>query len=164
MKTLLAVDGSECSSKALAFVMERPWRDEDEFLVLTVMETIPVDFGLGHLPSEEMRYDNALYEECSKIASQAAEKLSSKLSHLKIESKVECGYAAPEICRVALEWGADLIMLGSHGRKGFQKFLLGSVAEEVLKNAPCSVEILRNKLELKDKAANDTEEKCGSSV
>jgi nucleotide-binding universal stress UspA family protein len=47
------------------------------------------------------------------------------------------------ILDIAAEWGADLIVLGSHGRKGLQRFLLGSVAEFVARHANCSVEIVR---------------------
>jgi nucleotide-binding universal stress UspA family protein len=44
------------------------------------------------------------------------------------------------------EWGADLIILGSHARKGFSKLFLGSVAEGVAGNANCSVEIVKGKV------------------
>ncbi|MGA3128412.1 MAG: universal stress protein [Candidatus Korobacteraceae bacterium] len=40
-------------------------------------------------------------------------------------------------------WGADLIVVGSHGRSGIQRFLLGSMAEFVARHAKCSVEIVR---------------------
>lgn len=40
-------------------------------------------------------------------------------------------------------WNADLIMLGSHGKRGLDRFLLGSVSEAVSRHAPCSVEIVR---------------------
>jgi nucleotide-binding universal stress UspA family protein len=43
----------------------------------------------------------------------------------------------------AREWGADLIILGSHGRRGLDRLLLGSVAESVVRHAPCSVEVVR---------------------
>lgn len=43
----------------------------------------------------------------------------------------------------ASKWGADLIVLGSHGRKGLKHFLLGSVSETVARHAICSVEIVR---------------------
>jgi nucleotide-binding universal stress UspA family protein len=43
----------------------------------------------------------------------------------------------------ARRWKADLIVMGSHGRSGFDRLLLGSVAEGVLRHAPCSVEIVR---------------------
>ena len=43
----------------------------------------------------------------------------------------------------AAEWGADLIVVGSHGRRGINRFLLGSVSEAVALHANCSVEIIR---------------------
>lgn len=47
------------------------------------------------------------------------------------------------IIDAAREWPADLIVLGSHGRRGFERLLLGSVAESVVRHAPCSVDIVR---------------------
>ena len=46
----------------------------------------------------------------------------------------------------AAEWRADLIVVGSHGRSGIPRFLLGSVAEFVARHAKCSVEIVRASL------------------
>ena len=45
----------------------------------------------------------------------------------------------------AAEWGADLIVLGSHGRRGFDRFQLGSVSEAIAMHAQCSVEIIRKR-------------------
>ncbi len=45
----------------------------------------------------------------------------------------------------AAEWGADLIVLGSHGHRGVERFLLGSVSESVALHAYCSVEVVRSK-------------------
>jgi nucleotide-binding universal stress UspA family protein len=54
--------------------------------------------------------------------------------------------AAREIIfQEAAEWGADLIVAGSHGRRGANRFLLGSVSEAVAFHAKCSVEIIRPK-------------------
>ena len=47
------------------------------------------------------------------------------------------------ILDLASEWHADLIVLGSHGRKGLQRFMLGSVAESVARGAYCSILIVR---------------------
>ena len=49
------------------------------------------------------------------------------------------GDAAKEIVRYAGEWSADLVILGTHGRSGFDRFALGSVAEKVLRKASCPV-------------------------
>jgi nucleotide-binding universal stress UspA family protein len=52
---------------------------------------------------------------------------------------VECGQPAARIVEIAKRWPADLIVMGSHGRGGVQRMLLGSVAEEVMRHAPCPV-------------------------
>jgi len=44
----------------------------------------------------------------------------------------------------ASEWHADLIMVGSHGRTGLDRLLIGSVSEVVARHAPCSVQIVRD--------------------
>jgi nucleotide-binding universal stress UspA family protein len=60
-------------------------------------------------------------------------------------STVAVPVATPQelILKEAADWGADLIVLGSHGRRGFSRFLLGSVSEAVASHAPCSVEVIR---------------------
>jgi nucleotide-binding universal stress UspA family protein len=53
------------------------------------------------------------------------------------------GITRPDIVDIAAEWGADLIMLGAHGRRGLERLLLGSVSDFVARHAKCSVEIVR---------------------
>ena len=53
--------------------------------------------------------------------------------------KVEVGMPVPDILDVAKRTGADLLVLGSHGRSGMERLLLGSVAERVIRQAPCPV-------------------------
>lgn len=56
-----------------------------------------------------------------------------------VEHFLEEGPAAETILRFALEHGCDLIVLGTHGRTGLRRWLLGSVAEQVVRGAPCPV-------------------------
>jgi nucleotide-binding universal stress UspA family protein len=58
---------------------------------------------------------------------------------------VATGGAADEIVKAAKEWSADLIVIGSHGRGGVQRALLGSVADGVMRHAPCPVLVIRGK-------------------
>ena len=51
---------------------------------------------------------------------------------------------ASAICQIAKETGASLIVLGSHGRTGVLRQLLGSVAESTVRHAPCSVFVVRD--------------------
>ncbi len=53
------------------------------------------------------------------------------------------GSAAHEIAAAAREWGADVIVIGSHGRRGVTRALLGSVAEAVMRHASCPVLVVR---------------------
>jgi nucleotide-binding universal stress UspA family protein len=56
-----------------------------------------------------------------------------------IVTAVPLGQAAPEIAKYALREKIDLIVLGTHGRSGFARVLMGSVAEAVVRTAPCQV-------------------------
>jgi nucleotide-binding universal stress UspA family protein len=61
----------------------------------------------------------------------------------KVETAVEEGDPKSTIVEDAARWHADLIVLGSHGRKGVDRFLMGSVSDAVARHAPCSVEVVR---------------------
>jgi nucleotide-binding universal stress UspA family protein len=58
---------------------------------------------------------------------------------VRVEHRLGGGEAAAEILRVARESGADLIVMGTQGRTGLSRVLIGSVAEDVLRKAPCQV-------------------------
>jgi universal stress protein A len=62
---------------------------------------------------------------------------------LPIEHCVRQGDPRQEIVEEAKDWRADLVIVGSHSRTGVERWLLGSVAEHVVRHAPCSVEVAR---------------------
>lgn len=57
---------------------------------------------------------------------------------------VRAGDAATEIAAEAEGWGADLLVLGTHGRGGMSRLLIGSVAEAVVRKPPCDVLVIPN--------------------
>jgi nucleotide-binding universal stress UspA family protein len=65
---------------------------------------------------------------------------------VRVEHRLGGGEAAAEILRVARESGADLIVVGTQGRTGLARVLIGSVAEDVLREAPCPVLTVRQPL------------------
>jgi nucleotide-binding universal stress UspA family protein len=73
------------------------------------------------------------------------EELETRLRSLKapagvaVDYRLEEGFAAAEIVTLAAEASADLIVMGTHGRTGLGRLLLGSVAEQVLRKAKCPV-------------------------
>lgn len=52
---------------------------------------------------------------------------------------IPLGSPGPEVVKAAKEWQADLVVIGSHGRRGITRALVGSVAEAVMRHAPCPV-------------------------
>jgi len=93
-------------------------------------------FAVPHLPLDSLGKDILGYAE-KKMTSFLEENLHSSVPH---SAKVVAGQdAAAEIVRHAEENGSDLIIIASQGFKGLPKFIFGSVAERVLKQAPCPV-------------------------
>lgn len=64
-------------------------------------------------------------------------------AQVRVERRLEQGNAAEVVLRVAQEVQPDLIVLGSHGRTGLRRLLMGSVAETVLRKASCPVLIVK---------------------
>jgi nucleotide-binding universal stress UspA family protein len=141
MKILLAVDGSEFSVEAARSVTARPWPEGSEVKVLSVVNpVIPVE-ALDMEPEviEQLRNEAThLAQEAVEQAEEVVEK-----SGMKVSTSVLLGNPRAAIVDEAKEWGANLIVLGSHGRTGFNRLLLGSVSEAVALHAHCSVEVIR---------------------
>jgi nucleotide-binding universal stress UspA family protein len=74
---------------------------------------------------------------------QFAEKMEQQLGKGAVDCDVQEGSPKDEILKAAKSWGANLIVIGSHGRTGLSRFLLGSVSKEVATHAKCSVEVVR---------------------
>jgi nucleotide-binding universal stress UspA family protein len=69
--------------------------------------------------------------------------LASRFKDAGLRTKVLTGSPSREIVREAREWGADLVVIGTHGRTGLRHVFLGSVAENVVRLCPCPVLTLR---------------------
>jgi nucleotide-binding universal stress UspA family protein len=146
MKILLATDGSECSQLAARSIAERPWPTGTEFRTLSVPE---LSVPLLHMPyfshnaMEKLRGDAIQRAEDAEAA--AEEVLAG--AGLAESGTVAASAATPKeiILQNAEEWGANLIVCGSHGRRGLSRFMLGSVSEAIASHAKCSVEIIRQR-------------------
>jgi nucleotide-binding universal stress UspA family protein len=144
VKILLAVDGSLPSQQAVDEVARRPWPSQSTIRVLSVIQlyTPPAtEFVLAGATLEDMRRQQAL--EAEGLTSRAAEAV--KSAGVSLETIVREGDPRATIVDEAAEWGADLIVVGSHGRTGVKRWLVGSVANAVVSHAPCSVEVVRRR-------------------
>ena len=149
MKILLATDGSDYSKVAVDAVADRPWPAGSQLKIISVMEPpyVPTS-DVWVLPDN---FYNVMEEvsmaRARAAVKDAAEKIkSSKIAELEPITEVRSGAARNVILDEAERWGADLIILGSHGYSGLQRFLLGSVSHAVATHARCSVEIVRRKM------------------
>jgi nucleotide-binding universal stress UspA family protein len=141
MKILLATDGSPRSTPPVQAAASRPWPPGSVVRILTVVE-VPLPLGPeAAIPANYADMADALRADADQAVQNARATVAK--SGLAVETTVRDGKAAREIVEEAEAWGADLILLGSHGRTGLTRVLLGSVAEYVVSRAPCSVEVVR---------------------
>jgi nucleotide-binding universal stress UspA family protein len=144
MKILLAIDGSKHSDAAIQAVTSQIRKDNAEVLVLQVVEprifSTPPQMAAGYEP-ELAEIMKEQFKQAQQAVDRAAASL--KAAGFNAKSRVLEAETRTGILDLASEWHADLIVLGSHGRKGLQRFMLGSVAESVARGAYCSVLIVR---------------------
>jgi nucleotide-binding universal stress UspA family protein len=153
-KLLIAVDGSRYGDAAVAEVAARPWPDGTEVRIVTAIH-------LPFIPTPETWVlPDEYYAETEKSSRLQAEEVLRRSEEairagnvgrrvpLTVNSEAILGHAEEVILAAAREWQADLILLGSHGHRAWERFLLGSVSQAVAWHAHCSVEIVRPKPEV----------------
>jgi nucleotide-binding universal stress UspA family protein len=148
MKILLATDGSDYSKAAVNSVAERPWPQGSEVKIISAMEVpfAPTTEAWVLPDSYYSELDRVAREQAEAAIKDAVERIEfGKSSGLEVITKIISGSAGEVILDEAERWDADLIVLGSHGYSGWQRFLLGSVSHAVATHAHCSVEIVRQK-------------------
>ena len=144
MKLLLAVDESPFSQEAVQSVIDQFRPKDTQVLVLTAVEPVAAYFsaeGFPHLTS----YTAVVEQEREKQAAELVQDVCSKLGRAGFRNSkiVLLGDARAAILDRASEWKPDLIVVGSHGLKGLNRLLMGSVSEAVARHAACSVQIVR---------------------
>ncbi len=150
MKILLATDGSECSAKAVDSVANRPWPAKSQIRIVSVVELPILETRSTASPPYSEYPDNVIESVCKEARARAEDAVADARKTLGAVGLDMCeGEATPEgeprsvILDEAKAWGADLIVLGSHGRHGWNRLLMGSVAESVALHAHCSVDVVR---------------------
>lgn len=147
MKILLAVDGSTHSDAAVEEVARRPWPSGSEVRIISAAEA-------SHIPAPVPHGGAELYAEAlsaARVQARASVEAAVSTLHgaegegLKITTVTPTGPPTQVILEEAEEWGADLIVVGSHGRGFWGRLLLGSVSQAIASHAGCSVEIVRSR-------------------
>jgi nucleotide-binding universal stress UspA family protein len=145
--TLLAYDGSQESSEALKLLRSLPALSGQRTAVIGVAQP-PVLWRSGIAPGMYRQVIDDYSDELAQLQAEYAGLAADAAGHLKdagIEASAErrTGDPAQEILLAAEERDADLIVMGSRGRTGLKRVVLGSVARNVLINAEASVLVVK---------------------
>ena len=146
MKILMAIDESEFSEAAIQLIIGQQRSESTQLRLIHVIEPFtfyfPPEIAAEYAATpqlEALRKDRL--EKGKALLAAAADKL--RKAGFTVETLLSEGDVRSAIIDNATEKKADLIVVGSHGRKGLDRFLMGSVSEFVARHAPCSVEIVR---------------------
>ena len=157
MKLLIGYDGSQCANAALDDLRRAGLPRDAEAIVLSVSEfwlphnsanstppsaTDGVPAGFNN-PSLMTVAGARQVTEARSFAMEAKRRLQVHFPQWEIRAQESSGSPAREILKKAKEWSPDLIAVGSQGRSGLGRFLLGSVSQKVANEAHCSVRVAR---------------------
>ncbi len=131
---LFATDFSPCSAPAFRYAVE--WAKVFDaqltlFHGISLQPGVDIDAGIAQRYLDEQR--NVAEEHLQQLLNEAHQ----HVPHAALEMRT--GLASSQICDVARELHADLIMTGTHGWTGFNRVVFGSIAERVIQRAPCPV-------------------------
>jgi nucleotide-binding universal stress UspA family protein len=149
-RILVPVDFSDCSLDALQYAVVVAQQAQASLMLLHVLEPVSygLDFDLGHFRSRE---------DVRESWTKRLEKLAAthQHPHMPIEYRLRGGFPSDSILDAAKTLPCDLIVMGTHGRRGISHTISGSVAEAVLRKAHCPVIAVRShKLGPSDSGSN----------
>jgi nucleotide-binding universal stress UspA family protein len=147
VKVLVGVDGSEDSREAVKFLKNFPFPPEATVCIAHVVHVPSPAFGehkgyyeTAELGGELERLRTAAEVDGKKILEEAAE----FLDGFEVETLVTAGPPARRLVELAGEMDVTLLVVGSRGLTGVERFLMGSVSLQVCHHAPCSVLVVRD--------------------
>jgi len=138
-RVLLPVQEAEDAEAAVKFLAAKPFRDPVEVTVLTVLPLAQQMWpeGAGNIET----YRDAALASARKFVEEVASRLSAM--QYSATGTARIGFPSLEIIHQAMASNTDLILMGSHGRRGGTRFLLGSVSHAVVHRANRPVLIIR---------------------
>jgi len=151
LKVLLAVDESEGSRHAAESLAARPWPAGTEIRVLSAVDlglsAFQASFEIPALDTTHLESQRAAAMQRTESAIDSARK-TLEAAGLTTSESISVLVASPKeiILEEAAAWPADWIVVGSHGKGGLSRFLLGSTSEAVATHAACSVEVVRKRV------------------
>ena len=148
MKVLIPVEDALFASAIVGFISNHDWKPGTEFCIMNVIEPYLTDEaapGVPHAPMASLfaATEKQILSQAQSLVDSVAARLRKVLPEARLESLVLKGHITDEILQRAKNEEIDLIVAGSHGRNGFQRFFLGSVSFILATEAPCSVVLVK---------------------
>jgi len=142
IKTILCpIDFSEASLHGLDAAVDLAILFQASMKVMYVLPVLPYTPDNPNYEFEVPEYESLLHRDSEK---KLAEIIKARIpDQIKVEAVIGHGNAAKEILRTAEEDKTDLIVIATHGHSGWHHLILGSVAEKVIRHAPCPVFAVR---------------------
>lgn len=145
-RILVAVDGSQTSDRALQEAIELAQVLQGQLRIVHAVDIVSIYMGAEFV--DPTAISDAIIQSGQDILSKAA--AVARQAQIPVETRLividSLGHRIPEMIAADAEaWPADLIVIGTHGRRGINRLLLGSVAEGVLRVATKQVLLIRGK-------------------
>jgi nucleotide-binding universal stress UspA family protein len=148
-RILVAIDGSETAQLALNHAVQLAKDQRARLRIAHVVEVLGLTYTAsmaGGYPFDATTVLESLRESASKLLQEAEAKARSadiEVETVLLEDDDPTARVASAISKEADRWEADLIVLGTHGRRGFDRLLLGSVAETLVRTATLPLLLVR---------------------
>lgn len=149
-RIVVPIDGSPCAAHALEYARRLAKLEEAKLDICTFVDAVEIA-GRNVFKAREETHVAAAKAEADRIVAEAV--ASAISAGVPAQAHVALGKPATEIVAYAGKIHADAIVMGTHGRSGFRRMFMGSVAEEVLRAAACPVIVAREKASFEPPAA-----------
>jgi len=141
MKILIALDDSRHSDRALEFVTRMRWPAGSRVIVLTTLQEVTASLAAADAPGTVLAAPPQQRQWLEGLVARAESTL--REAGFSTEGRVLAGDPREVLVQVAQSERADLLVVGSRGRTGITKLMLGSVSSHVVTHAPCSVLVVK---------------------
>lgn len=146
-KILVAVDGSETSNKAVSAALEMASYSGGRSVIrlIHVLDEMAYFMGLDPYAGQSYSVISVMREAGEKILADALAIVQSASVQADTVLVDQLGsHLAETVAAEAKAWEASLVVVGTHGRRGIGRMLLGSGAEQIIRLAPCPVLVVRS--------------------
>jgi nucleotide-binding universal stress UspA family protein len=146
MKLVVAIDGEQSAKSALEYILKEKYTGDTEIHLLHVIVPGFADAPVAGIPdvvAEERKEEQAVLAQMVNTLQEAL--------NINATADILTGETAEVVAQACKQFGADAVLVPSHARHGFSRLWFGSVADEIVDAAPCTVVVLKMP---QDKALN----------